>query len=106
VLVAHVWWDGTAGPFHRLGALEPGAPVAVRLDDGTLHNYTVVERAIYDKDALPRSLWRNSGPETLMLITCGGEFNRSTNRYNQNIVVYALPTGSAPGGLSSSGTAS
>jgi sortase (surface protein transpeptidase) len=105
VLVAHVWWGDTAGPFHRLGALDPGAPIEVRLGDGTLHNYTVAERAIYDKDALPSDLWRNSGPETLVLITCGGEFNRSSNRYNQNIVVYALPTGSALDGLSGSGHA-
>ena len=96
VLVAHVWWDDTAGLFHRLGALDPGAPIQVRLDDGTVHGYTVVERAIYDKYALPGDLWRNSGPETLVLITCGGEFNRSTNRFDQNVVVYAVPSGLFP----------
>lgn len=95
-----------SGTVYCLGALEPGAPVAVQLDDGTLHNYTVVERAIYDKDALPRNLWRNSGPETLVMITCGGVFNRSTNRYDQNIVVYALPTELAPEALPDGGNAS
>ncbi len=30
-------------------------------------------------------------PETLALITCGGEFDRTTRRYKQNIVVYAVP---------------
>lgn len=103
VLVAHVWWGDTAGPFHRLGALDPGAPIDVRLDDGTVHRYVAVERAMYDKYALPRDLWRNSGPETLVLITCGGDFDSSTNRYEQNIVVYALPIGVAPYGELSSG---
>jgi hypothetical protein len=92
VLVAHVWWDDTAGPFHRLGDLELGAPIEVRLEDGTVRHYTVVERAMYDKYALPSDLWRRSGPETLVLITCGGDFDYDRSRYEQNIVVYALPS--------------
>jgi hypothetical protein len=46
---------------------------------------------MYDKDSLPDKLWRKSGPETLALITCGGDYNRSTRRYEQNIVIYAVP---------------
>jgi sortase (surface protein transpeptidase) len=92
VLVAHVWWHKTAGPFHRLGALEPGARIEVDGEDGTIHNYTVTKRTMYDKDKLPGDLWRKSGPETLVLITCGGTLNQATRRYEQNIVVYAVPT--------------
>ena len=92
VLVAHVWWNKTPGPFRRLGALEPGARIEVAGDGDTVHEYTVVERTMYDKDSLPDDLWRNSGPETLVLITCGGELNGATRRYEQNIVVYAVPT--------------
>jgi hypothetical protein len=91
VLVAHVWWGNTAGPFHRLGALDPGARIEVGGDGGVVHEYVVVERTMYDKDSLPADLWRKSGPETLVLITCGGEFNKTTRRYKQNIVVYAHP---------------
>jgi hypothetical protein len=91
VLVAHVWWGDTPGPFHRLGALEPGALIEVGGEDGAVHSYVVVERTMYDKDSLPDRLWLKSGPETLALITCGGEFNSSTRRYKQNIVVYAVP---------------
>ena len=92
VLVAHVWWHKTAGPFHRLGALEPGAHIEVGDDDGTIHEYTVTKRTMYDKDKLPGDLWRKSGPETLVLITCGGTLNQATRRYESNIVVYAVPT--------------
>jgi hypothetical protein len=92
VLVAHVWWGDTAGPFRRLGTLEPGARIEVAGDGDTVHEYVVVERTMYDKDALPTDLWRKSGPETLVLITCGGELNQTTRRFKQNIVVYALPT--------------
>jgi hypothetical protein len=91
VLVAHVWWHKTAGPFHRLGTLEPGAHIEVDREDDTVHDYVVVERTMYDKDSLPADLWRKTGPETLVLITCGGEFDNTTRRYKQNIVVYAEP---------------
>ncbi len=91
VIVAHVYWDGTPGPFQRLGTLEPGAHIEVGGEDGAVHSYVVVERTMYDKDALPSALWRDSGSESLALITCGGDFNRSTRRYEQNIVVYAVP---------------
>lgn len=92
VLAAHVSWNGDLGPFLRLGDLEPGARVEVQLEDGSERVYEVVERTMYDKDGLPRErIWRNTGPETLVLITCGGDFNPEIRRYRQNIVVYAVP---------------
>jgi len=94
VLAAHVSWNGAVGPFGKLGNLEPGNSVSVTLDDGTVREYEVFERAIYGKLELPRErIWRNTGPETLVLITCGGDFNPEIRRYRQNIVVYAAPVG-------------
>lgn len=94
VLAAHVSWNDTVGPFFELGSLEPGARISVALDDGTSREYEVVERTMYDKTELPRErIWRNTGPETLVLITCGGDFNPEIRRYRQNIVVYAVPVG-------------
>jgi hypothetical protein len=92
VLAAHVTWNGELGPFLKLGELEPGARVEVALEDGTERVYEVIERTMYDKDALPRErIWRNTGAEALVLITCGGDFNPEIRRYRQNIVVYAVP---------------
>jgi Sortase domain len=92
VLAAHVSWNGAIGPFHRLGSLAPGARVDVTLDDDTVRTYEVVERTIYDKDSLPRErIWRTTGDESLVLITCGGSFNPDISRFRQNIVVYAVP---------------
>ena len=91
VLVAHVWFNGTPGLFRRLGTLEPGARIEVGGNGETVHEYVVVERTMYDKDSLPADLWRNTGPETLVLITCGGDFSKTANRYKQNIVIYAHP---------------
>lgn len=92
VLAAHVTWNRSVGPFFRLGDLAPGERVEVALDDGTTRIYEVIERTMYDKDSLPRErIWRTTGPETLVLITCGGDFNPDIRRYRQNIVVYAVP---------------
>ncbi len=92
VLAAHVNWRGSQGPFSRLGIVEPGDQIEVALDDGTVRNYEVVERTMYGKLALPRDrIWRNTGPEELVLITCGGEFNPEIRSFKSNIVVYAVP---------------
>ncbi len=92
VLAAHVSWNRKIGPFHQLGSLEPGARVDVVADDGSTRVYEVVERVVYDKDSLPIDrIWTTTGDETLVLITCGGDYNANIRRYRQNIVVYALP---------------
>lgn len=92
VLAAHVSWNRKIGPFHQLGILEPGAEVEVVADDGSTRTYEVIERAVYDKDELPRDrIWRTTGDETLVLITCGGDYNPNIRRYRQNIVIYAVP---------------
>jgi len=98
VLAAHVTWNGTTGPFFELGRLDPGAEIELALDSGSSRTYEVIERTMYDKDSLPRELiWRTTGDETLVLITCGGSFNPDINRYRQNIVVYAVPVRAGPG---------
>ena len=92
VLAAHVNWRGSQGPFSQLGTVEPGDQIEVALDDGTTRNYEVTERTMYGKLMLPRErIWRNTGPEELVLITCGGEFNPEIRSFKSNIVVYAVP---------------
>jgi hypothetical protein len=92
-LVCHVARIGVGAVDYRyrLGALDPGARIEIGGNGEPVHEYMVVERTMYDKDSLPADLWRKTGPETLVLITCGGRFNQATRRYEQNIVVYAHP---------------
>jgi Sortase domain len=95
VLAAHVSWNHTTGPFNRLGRAEIGERLEVDAGDGTTRVYQVVERTMYPKDGLPQwRIWRTTGPETLVLITCGGSYNSSIRRYRDNIVVYAVPIAS------------
>jgi Sortase domain len=97
VLAAHVSWNDTVGPFHKLGTLEPGAEVRMRLSDGSTRVYEVVERAMFPKDRLPNwRIFRRDGPESLVLITCGGSFNPNIRRYRDNIVVFAVPVRDEP----------
>ena len=84
VLAAHVSWNRTSGPFALLGNVEPGDMVEVELDDGTVRRYEVIERAVYGKQELPSErIWRTSGDETLVLITCGGDYNPDVGRYRR-----------------------
>lgn len=97
VLAAHVSWNGTAGPFNRLGKAELGDKLEVETGDGHIRTYQVIERALYGKSELPADrIWRTTGPEMLVLITCGGDYNPSIRRYRENIVVYAVPIAQRP----------
>lgn len=97
VLAAHVSWNDTLGPFFRLGDAEIGDRIEVTAGDGSVRGYEVTERTMYVKDGLPADrIWTTTGDETLVLITCGGDFNPSIRRYRHNIVVYAVPVDSLP----------
>ncbi len=52
----------------------------------------MVERAQYDKDELPADrVFAKEGSPSVVLITCGGEFNRSLSSYEDNVVAFAEP---------------
>ena len=60
--------------------------------DGTQRRFTVVERRLIAKPELPVSdVFARTGPPALVLITCGGDFDRSIRRYRSNVVVTAMP---------------
>jgi hypothetical protein len=80
------------GAFHRLGDLTPGTPVQVDLADGSTVGYRVgsVERVA--KAGLPVDrLFARDGAPRLVLVTCGGVFDRATGGYTDNVVVTAAP---------------
>lgn len=81
---------GGPSVFYSLGALTPGDQVEVARQDGSRVVFAVREVRVYPKDEFPTyEVYRNtSGPE-LRLITCGGEFDRSTGHYRDNTVVFA-----------------
>ena len=92
VLAAHVDYGGRLGAFAGLLGLEPGAAVEVGYDDGTTARFEVVDRRSYAKSSLPvDELFRREGVPSLVLVTCGGAFDRASHSYEDNVVVTAVP---------------
>ncbi|MFD1721305.1 class F sortase [Amnibacterium endophyticum] len=93
VLAAHVdSLEWGLGPFVRIRELPRGARVLLTDDRGERVEYRVegVERTA--KADLPVGrLFSRSGDRRLVLITCGGSFDRTTRTYSQNVIVHARP---------------
>ncbi|MEM8707307.1 MAG: class F sortase [Actinomycetota bacterium] len=92
VLAAHIAWNGRDGVFRDLDDVEVGERFTVHYDDGTSREFVATEKAQYAKEELPFDrVFSKQGEPTLVLITCGGDFNRGLNSYDDNVVVYADP---------------
>jgi sortase (surface protein transpeptidase) len=96
VLASHVdsWAEGV-GPFARLREqARIGTWINVYRSDGSVRSYTVVDNRMIPKTDLPVDLLFNrTGEHRLVLVTCGGRFQRDIGRYTDNIVVTAAPAG-------------
>ncbi|MFW6033770.1 MAG: class F sortase [bacterium] len=80
------------GQLARLREAEVGDEVSVRTADGRDVRYAVVSVERTPKVRLPADdIFRRDGDQQLVLITCGGEFDRSSSSYADNIVVTAVP---------------
>jgi LPXTG-site transpeptidase (sortase) family protein len=94
VIAGHVDFNGRRGVFFDLDDVPVGSIVTVTHDDGTSTPFQVVDRRSHAKPDLPTSeLFRRQGEPTLVLITCGGEFDREARSYRSNVVVTAVPVG-------------
>jgi len=87
--------SATTGPgaFYQLADLLIDDLLIITTTTGDQRNYAVTGRRTYLKaNGLPPDLFATTGPPRLVLITCGGSFDRSTGSYSHNIVVFATPT--------------
>ena len=84
--------DYPIGPFAELRDLSMDAEVTVTAADGSTAAYGVASVTYYPKQELPtEAIFARAGTRALVLITCGGEFDSSTGRYADNVVVVATP---------------
>jgi len=91
LVLGHV--DSHTGPavFYRLHELVPGSQVLVDRDGRELR-FSVVSVANYPETALPNDrLFVTTGAPRLALLTCSGDFNRATGRYDDRLIVFADP---------------
>jgi len=87
--------SATTGPgaFYQLADLLIDDLLIITTTTGDQRTYAVTGRRTYLKaNGLPPDLFATTGPPRLVLITCGGSFDRSTGSYSHNIVVFATPT--------------
>ena len=92
VLAAHVSYDGQTGPFTRLSTTAVGTQVVVVSADGSRHVYAVQSTRNAPKTSLDRAeLFRTTGPAVLVMVTCGGPYDRRTHTFAENVVVTAVP---------------
>jgi hypothetical protein len=76
--------------FYRLGDMRPGDEVLVTRADATVAVFVVDRVEEYPKDNFPQfTVYGNIDHAGLRLITCGGQFNKTTRTYPDNVVVYA-----------------
>lgn len=79
------------GALAVLRSVQVGEPVVLRGADGRVLDYRVVARQQYLKADLPPEIFAVGGPPRLVLITCGGRFDKATRHYSDNVVVHAVP---------------
>lgn len=81
------------GVFAKLAELDPGDAVRIVTGRGAARRYVVTGRRLYPKASLPTGeIFAQHGAERLVLITCGGTFDKRVREYSHNVVVYAVPT--------------
>jgi hypothetical protein len=79
------------GTFAVLRGIEVGERVVLTGADGRTLAYRVVARRQLGKADLPADLFARAGPPRLVLVTCGGRFDRTIRHYTDNVIVYAEP---------------
>lgn len=95
VIAAHVDSVASAGlgPFARLQDVAVGDPVAVTMADGTTVTFAVTD---VRRSPKPEVAWEDvfvdDGTRRLVLVTCGGTFDRGARSYSDNVIVTAEPT--------------
>jgi hypothetical protein len=90
VIAGHI--DSTRGPavFYRLRELVSGATVSVTDQNGKVLSFVVDDVRSYPKDQFPtETVYGPTPTPELRLISCGGEFDRSSQSYLNNLVVSA-----------------
>ena len=92
VLAGHVDTKAEGlGPLAALRNTDEGTQIELTAGDGTSRRYRVTDVELIRKARVPLDqIFSRNGPETLVVITCGGPYSRSTG-YRDNVVLTATP---------------
>ncbi|PPK97191.1 sortase family protein [Kineococcus xinjiangensis] len=82
--------DDGPSVFYHLGRLVPGDLIEVTGEDGVVRAFSVEGVRTYPKADFPAlDVYGITDHPALRLITCGGEFDRDSGHYRDNVVVFA-----------------
>ncbi len=97
VVLGHV--DSYEGPavFFYLGQVHVGDEVYIDREDGSVLTFTITHFERIEQEAFPTDRVYGEVPYAgLRLITCSGTYDRSTQTYSHNLIVYANLTNYTP----------
>lgn len=91
VVLGHVDSYMGAAVFYHLGQLSPGDLVNIIRADGTTATFSVTQLERYPQADFPTDkVYGTTTDAELRLITCTGVYDHGTQRYDHNLVVYAV----------------
>jgi sortase (surface protein transpeptidase) len=90
VIVGHYDDDKGGAVFYKVNAIRQHDPIRVIRADGTVAVFAVDALEQVSKALFPsRRVFGDVGYAGLRLITCGGDFNKSTRHFRDNVIIYA-----------------
>ena len=91
ILDGHVHGRFEPGIFENIHKLKAGDAITVEYGDGTRHNFSVVKVSTYAANEAAAHMFDKlpSTDKELVLITCGGTYNKVDSSYDQRVLVYA-----------------
>jgi hypothetical protein len=96
ILAGHINYSGVSGVLGSIGTLRPHDKIFVNGIHGKKHmrlRFTVTGVRTYRKTTLPyKSIFNQHSVGRLAIVTCGGPFDSSTGNYEDNVVVFAVPS--------------
>jgi hypothetical protein len=76
------------GPFAKAKDLRVGEAMTLSDSSGDAHRFVVARIDTFEKKALPYAeLFRQSGPERVVFVTCGGTYDADNGGWDSNVVV-------------------
>lgn len=95
LLDGHVDWAGYGnGPARKIWNVTPGTVAVVYGSGGMARSYVAVSLQSVVKSQLATisgNLFSTTGPEQLVIVTCGGTFNYSIASWSSNIIATFVP---------------
>lgn len=81
------------GPLARIVELKPGDRAVLTTAGGASADYVVRGIQTFPKESFPAAdLFGTDGPERLVLVTCGGAFDRARGGWDSNVIAVLDPT--------------